>query len=131
VVAFDSEALVREGNFAADRVRAFAAIVVGPGGELKQIVEKPPQPEVYARDGKLWVNMNLFRFTPEIFDSCRSIEPNPERGELELPTAVSHLVESGRVPVRVMLAGGGVLDLTRRGDVASAERLLDGREVGF
>jgi len=131
VVAFESEALVREGNFAADRVRAFAAIVVGPGGELKQIVEKPPQPEVYARDGKLWVNMNLFRFTPEIFDSCRCIEPNPERGELELPTAVSHLVESGRVPVRVMLASGGVLDLTRRGDVASAERLLEGRELGF
>jgi len=131
VVAFESEALVREGNFAADRVRAFAAIVVGPDGELKEIVEKPPDPEAYVRDGKLWVNMNLFRFTPDIFDSCRAIEPNPDRGELELPTAVSHLVESGRTPVCVMLASGGVLDLTRRGDVASAERLLNGRAVGF
>ena len=67
-------------------MRAFAAIVVGPDGELKEIVEKPPEPERYVRDGRLWVNMNLFRFTPEIFGSCRSIQPDPDRGELELPS---------------------------------------------
>ena len=131
VVAFESKALVREGNFAADRVRAFAAIVAGPDGDLKEIVEKPPRPERYAQEGKLWVNMNLFRFTPEIFDSCRSIEPNPDRGELELPTAVTHLAASRRVPVRVMFADGGVLDLTTRDDVASVEQLLNGRIPGF
>ena len=131
VAAFESEALVREGNFAQDRVRAFAAIVVGPDGELKEIVEKPPYPERYVKDGRLWVNMNLFRFTPEILDSCRSIEPNPERGELELPTAVTHLALSRRAPVRVVFCSGGVLDLTKRGDVASAERLLNGRTPQF
>lgn len=131
VVAFESEALVREGNFAADRVRAFAAIVVGPNGELEQIVEKPAEPERYVRDGKLWVNMNLFRFTPEIFGSCRAIEPDPVRGELELPTAVDHLVLSGRVPFHVVFCGGGVLDLTTRNDVISAEQLLNSRTPGF
>jgi len=131
VAAFDREALQRHGNIAADRVKDLAVVTADAAGDLLRIVEKPPDPERYACDGKVWVNMNLYRFTPAIFGACRSIAPHPRRGEYELTAAVEHLRASGGARFRVMFCRGGVLDLTSRGDVASAERALEGREPGF
>ena len=124
VVGFEREALLRGGNFGADRIGRFAVMVVGKGNALAEIVEKPAEPERYVRAGKLWLNMNLYRFTPEVFDACRRIKPHPERGELELTDAVSLLVAEGRVPFRVLFSAGAVVDLTGRGDIAAAERLI-------
>ena len=131
VVAFDRDALLRESNFGAERIRRFAALVVGDDGALRNIVEKPAEPELYMQGGKLWVSLNLFRFTPEIFDACRQVKPHPDRGELELTDAVLLLATRGKLPVRVIFSGGGVVDLTARMDVAVAERLLEGRSPGF
>ena len=64
---------------------------IRPGDKLAAIVEKPERPEDYIRDGRLWVSMNLYRFTPHIFDACRRIKPDPVRGELELTAAVAIL----------------------------------------
>ncbi len=55
VVAFDREGLVRKGNFAAERVKTFATLLVTPDGQLEDIVEKPAEPERYVQDGRLWV----------------------------------------------------------------------------
>ena len=130
VVAFDMEDLLRTSNFGAGRVRAFAAVAVTEDGRLADIVEKPPDPQRYETAGKLWVSMNLYRFTPEIFEACRRIEPDRQRGELELTAAVRLLARSGRVPFRVIFSGGPVLDLTGQADVASLEAMLEGRSPG-
>jgi dTDP-glucose pyrophosphorylase len=130
-VAFDRAALLAHSNIAPERIRAFAAMTVGEGDRLTGIVEKPPDPERYVRDGHLWVNMNLYRFAPAIFDACRAIEPDPVRGELELTAAVAELVRHGRPAVRVVYSSEGVLDLTSRSDIAAAERALAGRRLSF
>jgi len=134
VVAFDRDALLRGSNFGQERIRRFAALVVDEGGVLQQIVEKPAQPERYRQHGKLWVSLNLFRFTPEIFDACRQIQPHPVRGELELTDAVALMAArraAGRPPFRVIFSSEGVVDLTTRTDVVTAERLLENRSPGF
>ena len=131
LAAFDRDALVAQGNISRQRVSGFAVVVLGRAGEFLQIVEKPAQPGRYLRQGKLWVSMNLYRFTPDIFGACRGIEPHPGRGELELTSAVEKLRVDGTVPFKVLCCNGGVLDLTSRNDIKSLERLLAGREPGF
>jgi glucose-1-phosphate thymidylyltransferase len=131
VMAFERDALTRQGNIAPERARDFAVVTATADGRLKTIVEKPPDPEQYARDGRLWVNMNLYRFTPAIFEACRHLEPDPERGELELTAAVADLAASGEVTFRVLNGEGAVLDLTSRSDVPAAERVLAGRTLSF
>ena len=130
IVGFERDALMQGSNFPPERLKAFAVLRAAPDGCLEEIIEKPPDPQRYARDGKLWVNMNLFRFTPEVFEACRQVRPSP-RGELELTEAATRLARSGRVPFHVLFAEGPVLDLTGRDDVPALERLLEGREPGF
>lgn len=131
LAAFDRDDLVRQGNIAAQRVRDFAVVSASTDGRLMGIVEKPPDPERYIRDGRLWVNMNLYRFTPAVFEACRAVTPDPQRGELELTAAVAHLREAGRTAFRVQFCRGGVLDLTSRAEIALAERILSGRKLCF
>lgn len=131
LAAFDAEALARDGNIAADRIRDFALISVGPAGELLDIVEKPDDPASYRQDGKLWLSMNLYRFTPRIFEFCRRIAPDPVRGELELPTAVRDMVRAGGPPFLALRCTGGIFDLTSRADIATAEEALQGRKLTF
>lgn len=128
-VAFDRDTLLEESNFGAERVRRFAVVVADEDGQLEEIVEKPETPETYTRGGRLWVSMNLYRFTGDIFDACERIEPDPERGELELTAAVRLL--AAEQDVRVVFSSGAVIDMTGRGDISAAEELLAGRDVGF
>jgi len=131
VVAFDREALVTQGNIGADRVASFAAVTASDDGSLLRIVEKPSDPDQYARDGRLWVSMNLFRFTPAAFDACRAVKPDPKRGELEVTTAVADMVAADSSAFGVVFCEGGVFDLTSRGDIASAEAALKNRRLCF
>jgi dTDP-glucose pyrophosphorylase len=131
VAAFERDALQRDGNIPAARVKDLAVVTAGPDGELLRIVEKPADPDEFAVEGRVWVNMNLYRFTPAVFAACRSIEPHPRRGEYELTTAVEQLRASRPGAFRVLFCRGGVLDLTSRGDVATAEAALERREPGF
>jgi dTDP-glucose pyrophosphorylase len=131
VAAFDRSALAEEGNVSADRVKSFAVVCADEGGGLQRIVEKPEAPEQFVRDGKLWVNMNLYRFTPRIFEFCRSLEPDPERGELELTSAVNAMVAEGGSEFHVHRCSGGVLDLTSRDDIPSLQEALERVEPAF
>jgi len=131
LVAFERAALVSEGNIAEERAKEFAVAVADRNGNLLKIVEKPLAPEHYVRDGKLWLSMNLYRFTPRVFEACRAVQPHPERGELELTSAVQELVQAGDVPFRVAFCERGVLDLTRPGDIQAVEEILRGRDPGF
>jgi dTDP-glucose pyrophosphorylase len=122
VVAFDRDALVRDGNIDAERVRAFAVLDVGSDGLLHGIIEKPGDTFDLTSASAQWVGMNLWAVTPAIVDACRRV-PLSSRGEFELPEAVGLAVREG-VPVRAVCLSAPVLDLSRRTDIASvAERL--------
>ena len=125
LAGFDRAALVAESNIPAERIAAFA-IVRARDGALEEIVEKPAAEVVRAAGAHAPVSMNAFRFTPEIFAACRRIAPSP-RGELEIVDAVRALPG----PVSVLAATGGVLDLSRREDIAEVEARLAGTEVSL
>ena len=125
LAGFDRAALVAESNIPAERIAAFA-LVRARDGALEEIVEKPSAEVVRAAGPHAPVSMNAFRFTPEIFAACRRITPSP-RGELEIVDAVRALPG----PVSVLAATGGVLDLSRREDIAEVEARLSGTEVSL
>ena len=125
LAGFDRAALVAESNIPAERIAAFA-LVRARDGALEEIVEKPSTEMVQAAGPHAPVSMNAFRFTPEIFTACRRITPSP-RGELEIVDAVRALPG----PVTVLPATGGVLDLSRREDIAEVEARLSGTEVSL
>ncbi|MDO5644063.1 MAG: sugar phosphate nucleotidyltransferase [Dermabacter sp.] len=122
LLGFEREALVAASNIPAERIAAFA-LIRSRGGVLESIVEKPSEDVIAAAGQGALVSMNLFSFTPEIFEACRSIEPSP-RGEYEIVDAVSRLSD-----VRVIPHAGGVLDLSRQDDIAGVEARLSGITV--
>lgn len=117
LLGFDRSALVEGSNIPADRIAAFALIDEAHGA-LRDIVEKPDATVVEAAGAHALVSMNCFAFTPEIFDACRRIEKSA-RGEYEIVDAVRLLDAVAVVPF-----AGGVLDLSRRDDIADVERRL-------
>ena len=122
VVAFDRDALVRDGNIDAERVRAFAVLDVGEDGRLHGIIEKPGDAFDLTSASAQWVGMNLWAVTPAIVDACRRV-PMSARAEFELPEAVGLALREG-VPVRAVQISAPVLDLSRRTDIARVvERL--------
>ena len=117
VVAFDRDALVRDGNIDVERVRAFAVLNVSEDGLLHGIVEKPGETFDLTSVSAQWVGMNLWAVTPAIVDTCRRV-PRSSRGEFELPEAVGLALREG-VPVRAVRLRAPVLDLSRRTDIAN------------
>jgi glucose-1-phosphate thymidylyltransferase len=122
LAGFDPEDLVRSGNVAADRVRAFALVEEDADGYLARIVEKPSVADITRVGPNARVSMNCWRFDSRIFDACRAVAPSV-RGELELPAAVALAIDRG-VRFKVVPAAGPVLDLSRRADAADLSRRL-------
>jgi glucose-1-phosphate thymidylyltransferase len=120
---FDREALVRQGNIDPDRIRRFALLRVSAGGFLEEIVEKPDEATFAAMGEHALVSMNLWAFTPVIFEACRRVKPS-SRGELELPGAVRIAMKDLGERFRVLPFVAPVLDLGRRSDVANVEAAL-------
>lgn len=119
LVGFERGALVTESNIPEDRIAAFA-LVEHENNVLRDILEKPSAEVVEKAGPDALVSMNLFAFTPEIFTACREITPSA-RGEYEIVDAVRALDD-----VKVVRFAGGVLDLSRRDDIAGVEaRLAD------
>jgi glucose-1-phosphate thymidylyltransferase len=123
-VLFQAAELLRQGNIPEDRIRAFAYCVVDRDGFLADIVEKPDT-AANLRGDKL-ISMNCWRFDSRVFPACREV-PISSRGEYELPAAVKLAIHGG-AKFRVAISHDGVLDLSRRSDIASvAERLKNVR----
>ena len=118
LVAYEGEALVRDSNIDRARVMAFALLDIDATGVLRDIVEKPAADHPLAQRAEHWVSMNLWSFTPRIFAACRRVRPSV-RGELELQDAVMIAARELGVTFRVVKAHAGVLDLSRRADVAT------------
>jgi len=122
---FQADALVTRSNIPAERIRAFALCEV-VDGRLVRIVEKPT-PEQAAALPEALVSMTCWRMPPAIHAACRRIAKSV-RGEYELADAVSALIAAGE-RIDVVVAQDGVLDLSRRGDVAAVEQALRGVTV--
>lgn len=128
LVGFDREALVAQGNIPEERIRKFALVECDAAGLLASIVEKPDE-ATYARlAGHALVSMNLWSFSPVIFDACRRVQPSA-RGELELQDAVRVAMHELGERFVVLPFAGGVLDLSSRRDVAAVSERLAGTEV--
>lgn len=124
LIAFRREALVRESNIPSDRVAAFA-LLEARDGWLTGIVEKPDVARMGEWSDSL-VSMTCWRFDRTVLDACRDVEPSP-RGERELADAVELAMRRG-TRFQVVTVEAGVLDISRRRDIAALEDRLAGRE---
>jgi dTDP-glucose pyrophosphorylase len=122
---FRKSTLVEKGGIPEERVLQYALVVVDRGGLLRQVIEKPDRAALEARGDEALFSMNLWRFSPAIFEACREIGPSP-RGEFELPRAVDHAVGVLGQKFRVVPCAEGVLDLSTRADVAAVAARLAG-----
>jgi len=124
---FEPAALVGESNIPPERLRDFAFGWADHSGYLKELIEKPDDATLQSLPAEAGVSMNVWRFGAEIFQVCRGAALSP-RGEYELPSAVNAAVGQGGLRLKVIRASAGVLDLSRRGDVAEVARRLGARE---
>jgi len=128
LAGFARAALVGLSNIPAARVNQFALLVIGPGGILEDVIEKP-DPATAERLGLgARVSMNAWVFDHRIFEACRSVTPSV-RGELELQDAVRYAIRRLGVRFQVVPVAAGVLDLSRREDIAAVTARLEGVEV--
>ena len=130
LAGFDRDALVQESNIDVERVRQYALLRVSRDGYLEDIVEKPDDPTAALFGARALVSMNLWSFTPRIFEACRRVAPS-SRGELELPAAVRVATRELGERFRVVPVSRGVLDLSNRRDVAIVTDRLRGVEVSL
>ncbi len=128
VVGFDLPGLIANSNIPADRVRAFALLQLDADGCLTSIVEKPDQATYDALIARSLVSMNLWSFTPVIYEACRRVQPSL-RNELELQDAVRIAMTELGERFQVVVSTEGVLDLSTRGDIESVTRVLEQRPV--
>lgn len=125
LVAFEADALVRESGIEPERVMRFALVDTDADGFLRTIREKPALDDPLARSTERWVSMNLWSFTPTIFQACVRVLPS-SRGELELADAVMIAISDLGERFRVLPMRAGVLDLSSRADVALVASRLAG-----
>ena len=127
LVAFEAAALVRESGIEADRVLRYAFLDIADDGTLRAIREKPAADDPLTQRAERWVSMNLWSFTPEMFEACARVRPSP-RGELEIQDAVIIAMRDLGQTFRVIRARTGVLDLSHPADVAIVKTRLAGIE---
>ena len=125
LVAFEEHALVRDGGIERERVLRYALLDVDDDGWLRAIREKPAADDPLALRADRWISMNLWSFTPRIFEACERTQPS-ERGELEIQSAVMIAIRDLGERFRVLRMRAGVLDLSSRGDVALVATRLAG-----
>jgi len=124
---YNLDSLIKKSNIEEERKRKFG-IVQFQGKVLKKIIEKPENPDEFAQDGKIYVNMNIFKFGKEIFDACRNVKPG-NKGEYLIVDAVSNIAK--KQDFFVCPVDEGVLDLTSRKDIDSIKRYLEKEKLEF
>ena len=125
LVAFEAETLVREGRLEPERVLKYALLDVDDDGWLRAVREKPAPDDPLMQRDERWVSMNLWSFTPVIFEACARVRPSA-RGELEIQDAVTIAMRDLGERFRVVRMRAGVLDLSSRADVAFVASQLEG-----
>ena len=77
-----------------------AAVYLNDDGTIAIIDEKPPKGTATTH----WNNAGLFYFTPNIFEFTNTLIPS-RRGELELPDALTAMINSGQCVRSYQLTG--------------------------
>ncbi|MFN8668854.1 MAG: nucleotidyltransferase family protein [Gemmatimonadaceae bacterium] len=130
LIGFERDALVAQSNIPEERIRKFALVATDATGALTEIVEKPDE-ATYARMAQhALVSMNLWSFSPAIFEACARVRPSP-RGELELQDAVRIAMHELGERFTVVPMAAGVLDLSSRRDIPAVAARLDGVTVAL
>jgi dTDP-glucose pyrophosphorylase len=130
LIGFEREGLLAGGNIPADRLRSFALMDVAPDGRLLAIVEKPDAATFERMGPAAPVSMNLWSFSPVIFEACARVQPSA-RGELELQDAVRIAMEAFGESFQVLPCRDGVLDLSSRRDIPAVAARLAGVTVAL
>lgn len=121
--AFGRAALLADGAIAPERIAGYALLDIAPDGYLRRIVEKPDARAMEEFGADAPVSMNCWRFSRDIFAACRTVPPS-SRGELEIPVTVQHAMDAYGMRFLTFPVNAGVLDLSRRGDVAKVKKRL-------
>ncbi len=121
-VLFEAEGLIRNSNVPAERIRSYAYATVSAEGYLEDLIEKPDETTRAHIPANALVSMNCWRLGAAIFRYCRNVQLSP-RGEYELPVAIRDAVHDG-MKLRVLTSSLGVLDLSRRADIAEVAARL-------
>jgi len=127
LVAFEAETLVREGGLEPERVFKYALLDIDDAGFLRAVREKPSADDPLAQRNERWVSMNLWSFTPVIFEACARVRPSA-RGELEIQDAVTIAMHDLGERFGVVRMRAGVLDMSSRADIAFVASQLAGIE---
>jgi len=127
LVAFEAETLVREGGLEPERVFKYALLDIDDAGFLRAVREKPSADDPLAQRDERWVSMNLWSFTPVIFEACARVRPSA-RGELEIQDAVTIAMHDLGERFGVVRMRAGVLDMSSRADIAFVASQLAGIE---
>jgi len=127
LVAFEAETLVREGGLEPERVFKYALLDIDDAGLLRAVREKPSADDPLAQRDERWVSMNLWSFTPVIFEACARVRPSA-RGELEIQDAVTIAMHDLGERFGVVRMRAGVLDMSSRADIAFVASQLAGIE---
>ncbi len=130
LAGFERNALIKGSNIPADRVLKFAAADLDDQGCLRRVIEKPTEAQIAELGNEVYLSMNCWRFTPNIFDACRKITPSP-RDEYEVTDAAQYCIDHLGETFHVIKSDSPVLDLSSRQDVAPVTELLGGQEVSY
>jgi glucose-1-phosphate thymidylyltransferase len=128
IAVFERDAMLRGSNIAADRISKFSVVRVRPNGTMQQIIEKPDPATLAAMGDAVFVSMNCWCFTPNIFKAAAAIPPSP-RGEYEITDAAQYCIDRLGEEFRVHTIAAPVLDLSSRGDIAAVNEKLRGVQV--
>lgn len=128
IAVFEKHAMLAGSNIAADRISKFSVVRVNPDGTMKQIIEKPDDATLASMGDEVYVSMNCWVFSPNIFKACASIKPSP-RGEYEITDAAQYCIDTLGEKLKVHKIAAPVLDLSSRSDIASVTDKLRGIDV--
>lgn len=123
IAAFRRESIIKDARQPRERIARYPVVRADEQGYLTRLEDQAASTEADPP-----ISMNLWGFTPRIFDACRRIRPSAN-GELELQAAVAYAIRELGELMRVVTFALPVLDITSRADVGFVTEQLARVEV--